>query len=69
MINGIVASENIIIPLDSGVFAYETIDTLKTLLIDLHEELRAEINVMMVILSLSSTVSRQFRRLPRRRQG
>jgi len=25
MINGIIASENIIIPLDSGVFAYETI--------------------------------------------
>lgn len=50
MINGIVASENIIIPLDSGVFAYETIETLKTLLIDLHEEIGVEINVMMVIL-------------------
>lgn len=50
MINGIVASENIIIPLDSGVFAYETIETLKTLLIDLNNELGVETNVMMVIL-------------------
>lgn len=50
MMNGIVAAENIIIPLDSGVFAYETIETLKTLLIDLHEELGVETNVMMVIL-------------------
>jgi chromosome partitioning protein len=50
MINGIVASENIIIPLDSGVFAYETIETLKTLLIDLHKELGVEINIAMVVL-------------------
>lgn len=50
MINGIVASENIIIPLDSGVFAYETIETLKALLISLNEQLGVETNVMMVIL-------------------
>lgn len=50
MINGIVASENIIIPLDSGVFAYETLDTLKTLVIDLNEELGVETNIMMVLL-------------------
>jgi len=55
MINGIVASENIIMPLDSGVFAYETIETLKTLLIDLHEELGVEVNIMMVILKEFST--------------
>ena len=50
MINGIVASENIIIPLDSGIFAYETMEILKKLVIDLNEELGAEINVMMVLL-------------------
>jgi len=55
MINGIVAAENIIIPLDAGVFAYETIETLKTLLIDLNEELGTEVNVMMVILRNFST--------------
>ncbi|MDP8213550.1 MAG: AAA family ATPase [Candidatus Zapsychrus exili] len=50
MINGIVASENIIIPLDSGVFAYETLETLKTLVVDLHDELGIETNIMMVFL-------------------
>ena len=50
MINRIVASENIIIPLDSGVFAYETLDTLKTLVIDLNEELGVETNIMMLLL-------------------
>ncbi len=55
MINGIVAAENIIIPLDAGIFAYETIETLKTLLIDLNEELGVEVNVMMLILREFST--------------
>lgn len=32
MINGIVASENIIIPLDSGIFAFETMETIKTVI-------------------------------------
>lgn len=50
MSNGIVASGNIIIPLDSGVFAYEALETLKTFIIDLHEELGVETNVMMVVL-------------------
>ena len=50
VINGIVASENIIIPLDSGVFAYEAMETLKTLVIDLNEEVGVETNVMMVLL-------------------
>ena len=50
MINGIVASENIVIPLDSGVFAFETMETLKTLVIDLHQELGVETNVMMMLL-------------------
>jgi len=50
MINGIVACENIIIPLDSGVFAYETLETLKTLVLELEEELGIETNVMMILL-------------------
>ncbi|MFH1777134.1 MAG: AAA family ATPase [Candidatus Omnitrophota bacterium] len=50
MINGMVASKNIIIPLDSGVFAYEAMETLKTLVIDLHEEIGVETNVLMVLL-------------------
>ena len=50
MINGMVASENIIIPLDSGVFAYEAMETLKTLILDLYEELKIETNVMMILL-------------------
>lgn len=50
MINGIVASGNIIIPLDSGVFAYETLETLKTLVLDLEQELGIETNVMMILL-------------------
>ena len=50
MINGIVAAGNIIIPLDSGVFAYETLETLKTLVLDLQEELGIETNVMMILL-------------------
>lgn len=49
-INGIVACEDIIIPLDSGVFAYEAMETLKALIIYLNEELGIETNVMMVIL-------------------
>jgi chromosome partitioning protein len=55
MINGIVASENIIIPLDSGVFAYETLDTLKTLVLDINEELKTQTNVLMVLLREYST--------------
>lgn len=50
MINGLVASENIVIPLDAGVFAYETMDTLKTLILDLREELGVEVNVKMVLI-------------------
>ena len=50
MINGIVAAGNIIIPLDSGVFAYETMETLQTLLQHIHDELGLAINVLFVIL-------------------
>jgi cellulose biosynthesis protein BcsQ len=55
MINGIVASGNIIVPLDSGVFAYETLETLKTLVLDLEQELGIETHVMMILLRDYST--------------
>lgn len=50
MINGIVASGNIIVPLDSGVFAYEAMETLKELIIDLNEANGIETNIMMALL-------------------
>jgi chromosome partitioning protein len=50
MINGMVASENIIIPLDSGIFAFEAMETLKTLVIDLSQELGIEINILMALV-------------------
>ncbi len=50
MINGIVACENIIIPLDSGIFAYKALETLKVLLMNITEELGVETNVMMALL-------------------
>jgi chromosome partitioning protein len=50
MSNGVVAAGNIIVPLDSGVFAYEALETLKTLIMNLHNELGVETNVMMIIL-------------------
>lgn len=54
MINGIVASENIIIPLDSGVFAYETLATLKSLIVELNKELGVETNLLMMLLREAS---------------
>ena len=50
MVNGIVAAGNIIIPLDSGIFAYEAMVTLKTLIIELNRKLGIETNIMMVLL-------------------
>ena len=50
MINGMVAAENIIIPLDSGVFAFETMETLKTLVLDLRDEIGVKTNIMMMLL-------------------
>jgi chromosome partitioning protein len=50
MISGIVASEDIIIPLDSGVFAYEALEILKKLLIYLHKKTGIEVNIRMVLL-------------------
>ena len=54
MMMGIAAFENIIIPLDSGVFAYETLSTLKSLLIELNKELGVETNLLMMLLRETS---------------
>ncbi len=50
MINGIVATENIIIPLDSGVFAFEAMEILKEILADLNKNFGVETNLIMVLL-------------------
>lgn len=55
MMNGILATKNIIIPLDTGVFGFETLATLKTLILNLEEELGTEINVMMALLKVFSS--------------
>lgn len=55
MMMGIAAFENIIIPLETGVFAYETLSTLKSLVIELNKELGVETNLMMMLLRETST--------------
>lgn len=66
MMMGIAAFENIIIPLDGGVFAYEALSTLKSLLIELNKELGVETNPLMMLLretSVSSLDKRQTREI------
>lgn len=50
MMNGIIATENIIIPMDSGVFGYETLETLKQLILNLEDEFNVKINIIMALL-------------------
>lgn len=57
MINGIIAAEKIIIPLDAGVFAYETMETLRILLRDISKELHVDVNIMCVLLREDPVVS------------
>lgn len=54
MINGIVASENIIIPVDDGIFSFETLEALKTIMIELSEKMSVESNIVMILLRGSS---------------
>jgi len=54
MMMGIAAFENIIIPLDTGVFAYETLSTLKSLVTELNKELGVETNLLMMLLRETS---------------
>lgn len=55
MMNSIVAAKNIIIPLDTGVFGFETLETLKTLILTLEEELRITIHIRMALLKVFSS--------------
>lgn len=50
MINGVVAADALIVPLDSGVFAFETMETLVTLLEDIREEIGAEVDIISILL-------------------
>ena len=69
MMNGIAAAEHLIIPIDSGVFGYEALETLKSLILDLGDELGVEVNVRMVLLrDISGSmfdwgITRQVRKL------
>jgi chromosome partitioning protein len=54
MINGILAAKDIIIPLDTGVFGFETLDTLKTLILTLEDDYDVSINIMMTLLKVFS---------------
>lgn len=54
MMMGIAAFENIIIPMDTGVFSYETLSTLKSLVIELNNEAGVETNLLMVLLRETS---------------
>ncbi len=57
MVSAIIAAENIIVPLDAGIFAYETLETLRTLIIDTTEKFNVEINIMLVLLRKDPTDS------------
>ncbi len=57
MVNAIVAAENIIVPLDAGIFAYETLETLRTLIVDTTTKSNVEINIMLVLLRKDPTDS------------
>ena len=50
MMNGIIAAENLIIPMNAGIFSYETLEILKTLVIELDEEMEIATNLQMILL-------------------
>lgn len=50
MINGIVAAENLIIPMNAGIFSFETLEILKKLIIELDEETGVKTNLQMILL-------------------
>jgi chromosome partitioning protein len=50
MMNGIVAADELIVPIDAGIFGVETMDTLRILLNHLEEELGIKSHIMMVLL-------------------
>jgi len=50
MINGIVAAQSIIIPMNAGIFSFETLEILKTLIIKVDEEMQVKTNLQMILL-------------------
>jgi chromosome partitioning protein len=54
MMNGMVAAKNIIIPLDTGVFGFETLDALKAVILDLENELDISIDIIMALQKVFS---------------
>lgn len=50
MVNSIIAARNIIIPLDASIFGFETLETLKILLLDIQQKHNIEINIVMALL-------------------
>ncbi|HIE34378.1 MAG TPA: ParA family protein [Candidatus Altiarchaeales archaeon] len=68
-INGIVASDHIVLPLDSGVFSMDSIETFSILLNDIHDELKVKKKVGTVIItefdemSIESILSRIIRNI------
>lgn len=61
MINSLVAAKNIIIPLDTGIFSYETLDILNCLIYELENELKISINILMTIFKKYSASLFDFR--------
>lgn len=49
MMNGIIATQNVIIPLDVGVFGFETIDLLLSFIWYLEQETKLPINILMTL--------------------
>jgi len=50
MMNGIVAAENLVVPMNADIFSYETLEILKTLVIELDEVTGSETNLQMILL-------------------
>ncbi len=57
MVNAVIAAKNIIVPLDAGVFAYETLETLRILIMDITRTFKTEVNIMFVLLRKDPTDS------------
>jgi chromosome partitioning protein len=50
MMNGIVAADSLIVPIDAGIFGVETMEALSTLLSHIEDELGFETHMMLVLL-------------------
>jgi chromosome partitioning protein len=50
MMNGIIAADDLIVPIDAGIFGVETMETLRILLRHIQDELGVESNIMLILL-------------------